>query len=275
MKILVLGLKLNTYQTMENTHIQRIERELSPLRDKLIHHELYKNINSTQDLRIFMQHHVYAVWDFMSLAKFLQRELTCVEVPWVPVKDVVSARMINEIICGEETDVDRNGAPVSHFELYLQAMQSAGASTSQVSDFIDHIRDGLNPLGVARALNVHESIYTFLEYTFRVINEGKLHEVAAAFTWGREDLIPDMFTSIVKDVNNREAGRLDDFIYYLERHIELDADEHGPMAMKMIEKLCGQDENKWADCLNAANSALQTRLDLWNGIVENMVAKVS
>ncbi len=260
---------------MENTQIQNIEKKLSPLREKLIQHELYKNINTTYDLRVFMQHHVYAVWDFMSLAKFLQQQLTCIKVPWVPVKDTATARMINEIVWGEETDIDRHGNPVSHFEMYLQAMKSAGANLSPITDFIDHVQGGLDPLAVARALDVDESIYKFLQYTFQVIDKGELHRVAAAFTWGREDLIPDMFTSIVKDINSRERERLDDFVYYLERHIELDADEHGPMAMKMIENLCGNDEQKWEDCLDAAYKALETRLVLWDGILESTAAKVS
>ena len=159
--------------------------------------------------------------------------------------------------------------------MYLQAMKSAGANTSPITDFITHIQEGLDPLAVARALDIDESIYKFLQYTFHVINQGELHKVAAVFTWGREDLIPDMFTSIVKDINSRERDRLDDFVYYLERHIELDADEHGPMAMKMIENLCGNDDKKWADCLEAAYKALETRLGLWDGILESTAAKVS
>ncbi|WPP52467.1 DUF3050 domain-containing protein [Catalinimonas niigatensis] len=228
-----------------NVHIARIENGLSPLKQQLIHHPLYQKIKSPQHLHIFMEQHVFAVWDFMSLLKFLQRELTCVQLPWLPSEHTAAARMINEIVLGEETDIDRQGQPSSHYQLYLKAMDQAGADTSQIKQLLSAVGKGQPVAQAARQQAISKEVQDFMEFTFQTLSRGKLHEVAAVFAWGREDLIPDMFTSLVKDIQQNQSAHLEDFIYYLERHIELDADEHGPLAMQMMEALCGDDQQKW------------------------------
>ena len=97
--------------------------------NNIAHHKLYSAI---EDMRVFMQYHVYAVWDFMSLLKSLQRNLTCVNVPWFPIGDADTRYLINEIVTGEESDVDQNGIRKSHFEMYLEAMDQCGADTSGI-----------------------------------------------------------------------------------------------------------------------------------------------
>lgn len=249
-----------------NVHITRIENGLSPLKQQLVSHPLYQKIKSPQHLHTFMEQHVFAVWDFMSLLKFLQRELTCVQLPWLPTQHTSAARMINEIVLGEETDVDRHGRPASHYQLYIQAMDQAGADYSSVKRLEAMLRQG-TPLAQAIAsLQLPKPVKAFMDFTFQTIDRGVVHEVAAVFTWGREDLIPDMFTSLVKDIQKNHHTNLEDFVYYLERHIELDADEHGPLAMKMMEDLCGGDQQKWNQCYKVAQKALKARIALWDGI---------
>lgn len=249
-----------------NVHITRIENGLLPLKQQLIHHPLYQKIRLPQHLHTFMEQHVFAVWDFMSLLKFLQRELTCVQIPWVPSPHTAAARMINEIVLGEETDVDRYGQPASHFQLYLQAMDQAGADSSQVRRLLSLVRKGTPIAQAAQQLTIPGEAKAFMDFTFQTIDRGKLHEVAAVFTWGREDLIPDMFTSLVKDIQHNQSANLENFIYYLERHIELDADEHGPLALQMMEALCEDDQQKWNQCYKIAQKALKARIALWDGI---------
>jgi len=217
-----------------------------------------------------MQSHVYAVWDFMSLLKSLQRALTCVTVPWLPTADPASRRLINEIVLGEESDL-YEGQPLSHFELYLRAMQSCGAETGPVLALTRILTDTLaiggsleEALAAALAAAPAEAA-AFVRATFAVLATGETHRIAAAFTFGREDLIPAMFSAFVRGLDAELPGRIAPFRYYLERHIEVDGEDHGPMAMQMIRQVC-RSEKEWAEATETACAALEARLALWDGI---------
>ncbi|GEQ84555.1 hypothetical protein ULMS_00630 [Patiriisocius marinistellae] len=235
--------------------------------NKLLNHPLYTLINTPKDLQIFMEHHVFAVWDFMSLLKALQSNLTCTSIPWVPVGNPNTRYLINEIVLAEETDLNQLGERQSHFEMYLDAMKKAGAKTSNVNELMDSITLGTEVFEAIENLEVQQSIKDFLRFTFSTIKEGKPHSIAAAFTFGREDLIPQLFTSIINEIQQHFPEKdLIDFKYYFDRHIELDGDEHGPMALKMIDELCGKDEIKWKEVEEISIAALNARILLWDGI---------
>ncbi len=247
-------------------YIKKLQEEIAPYREQLIHHELYANIDSIEAVRAFMQEHVFAVWDFMSLLKALQIGLTNTTLPWTPKGNPVSRRLINEIVFGEESDIDEVGEPMSHFEMYLAAMTQLGADTTQITTFVELINAGKSLDSALDEVKMEASTRDFVHFTFQQINTGKLHIIAAVFTFGREDLIPDMFIEIVKNIGSTTQTDITKLIYYLERHIEVDGGEHGPMALKMIHELCGDDSQKWDEAIEASKQALQHRIQLWNGI---------
>lgn len=222
------------------------------------------------EVRTFMESHVWAVWDFMSLVKQLQRELTCVELPWRPVGDAKVRRFINEIVLGEESDFDRHGNPASHFEMYLRAMNGVGASTSAISAFLEALQRGDELHASIDRFAPSEAVARFVHHTFDVVHSRKLHVLAAVFTFGREDLIPDMFTSLVRELSLSASVNLDDLRYYLERHIEVDGDEHGPIALKLVEATLAGDVQRKDEAMQAAIEALRLRKALWNDIQERM-----
>lgn len=213
-----------------------------------------------------MEAHVFAVWDFMSLVKKLQQDLTCTALPWTPSAYPEAGRLINEIVWGEETDINRHGQVQSHFEMYRDAMQNIGASTEKIDAFIDLIWSGVSLTEALNRVEVPAYVQNFLNFTFEIIQTNKTHLVAAVFTFGREDLIPDMFIEMVKTIQSEQSSELLDLVYYLERHIELDGDEHGPLAIQMIEKLCENDPSKIDEAIEAGCKALQMRIQLWDGI---------
>lgn len=251
-------------------HIEHIESKLADLRTNLNNHKLYEKLKTVDDIKIFMQHHVFAVWDFMSLLKALQRELTCTTVPWTPKSSPVVARFINEIVLGEETDENEHGEIKSHFEMYLEAMVELGATTNEIQNFVSNLNSVELVFERLEGLSIPESIKNFVRFTFEVIQTNQAHKIASAFTFGREDVIPDMFLEILKNADNSSSEKL---IYYLKRHIELDGDEHGPLSLKMIAELCGDDQQKWNETLEVAIRAIEIRIKLWDGVCEAISRK--
>lgn len=249
--------------------IDRLQAAVMPARRTVVQHPLYDMLDSRESITTFMEHHVFAVWDFMSLLKSLQRNLTCVEVPWVPTGPTASRRLINDIVLVEESD-QLGGGFTSHFELYIAGMTQAGADTAVIARFIEEIRSGNTVPTAVVAAQVPQPSAQFMTQTWGFINSGSVHCQAAAFAFGREDLIPDMFSRIV--TINQEVGGFDTFIDYLERHIEVDGEEHTPMAMQMLADLCGDDEQKWRECTNAVTQALNARTELWDGIAQSIDA---
>lgn len=252
----------------QNTAVEGLLGSLRPLRQRLVEHEIYSRIQTLDDLQVFMSHHVFAVWDFMSLLKALQRHCTCVTLPWVPEGNPVSRRLINEIVLGEESDEHSEGGYTSHFELYLAAMEQCGADKSRVEDFLACIRRGEGVHEALEAARVPGPARAFVNTTWRIIESGRPHSIAAAFAFGREELIPDMFRRLIADLRRRFPSQVDLYYNYLERHIHLDEETHTPMALRMLTALCEDDEGKWKEATYTARLALNTRITLWDGVAE-------
>ena len=240
---------------------------LDSLRVRLAHHELYSRLTSSRGIAIFMKHHVWAVWDFMSLVKALQRSLTCVDLPWRPTGDPEVRHLINDIVTGEESDVDRHGQRGSHFEFYLTAMKGVGASTRRIETFIELIGGGTPVSEALVEAGAPPASARFVNQTFDVIERGRIHEIASLFTYGREDIIPAMFIGVLDRLDVPAGVELADLRYYLERHVEVDGDHHGPLARRMVAMLCKGDAARLGEAVEAARLALEARLALWDAIV--------
>ena len=251
---------------MSQDFVQELQGQLQPYRQRMVEHSVYRRLDTLADLRVFMEHHVFAVWDFMSLLKALQRELTCVELPWVPKGNPATRRLINDIVLEEETDLDPEGQPTSHFELYLRAMREAGANTAPAQQLLAALAGGASVPEALAAAQAPASVREFVQHTFAVVAGGQPHAIASAFTFGREDVIPDMFRNLVDDLARRFPGQLDTFIYYLNRHIELDEDHHAPLAHQMVRDLCGTDATRWAEATEVARQGMAARVAFWDGI---------
>ena len=245
--------------------IDTIKKTIEPLRQEIINHKVYAAIKDIEDLKIFMQYHIYAVWDFMSLLKSLQNNLTCTSVPWFPIGSAETRHLINEIVVGEESDVDLNGIRKSHFELYLDAMKQCGADTLQIENFIEVLKNTGDFKSAYTTSNTPEEARKFVDYTFKIIDSKKAYLQAAIFTFGREDLIPGMFISLVNDIHKNFPEDISIFKYYLERHIEVDGDHHSHLALQMTSNLCGTDDQFWDEAEKATIESLKKRIELWDG----------
>jgi hypothetical protein len=246
--------------------------QLDALRAELLEHPLYADVVSVADLRRFMEDHVYAVWDFMSLLKRLQQDVTCTRVPWFPTDDARAARLINDIVIGEETDVDPDGSYVSHLELYRRAMGDVGASTLQFDTFCSLAQTGVPVEAAMARVAAPAHVRAFVAHTMTLANSGTTEEVLAAFFYGREDIIPEMFRRLVRTLSNGKHNdvRLRNFIYYIDRHIELDGDSHGPMGRELLEAVVANSPHRTELALRAACGSIKSRIDLWNGTLSKL-----
>ena len=241
---------------------------VEPLSKKLESHSVFRRLNTLDELRVFMEHHVFAVWDFMSLLKKLQQVYVPHGSPWVPNSNGNVVRFINEIIMEEESDqsFEKDGESyASHFEIYLEAMKEVGASTSVIEQFLNEVRSE----GIDNALTydlIPEPSREFMSYTFGLIERGKGHEVAASFAIGRESIVPLMFQRIL-DQTNITTEEAPVFHYYLERHAHLDGEHHGPMALRLLDDLCANDDQKENEVILEVESSLGARIKLWDGVL--------
>jgi len=238
---------------------------IGDFRARLEQHPVYAAVATIDDLRCFMQHHVYSVWDFMSLIKYLQATTAPTRVPWVPVGDGGVRRFINELVLEEESDQTQvDGEHASHFELYLRAMQEIGADTTAVERFVEVVAQR----GIDEALALPEvpaASRRFTGVTFDIIAADRPHEVAAALALGREHIIPAMFRSILARIGVT-ADDAPIFHFYLNRHIHLDEDFHAPLSLRLLANLCADDEQRLTEAVSAATRAVEARLTFWDGV---------
>jgi hypothetical protein len=224
-------------------------------------------VQTLDDLRVFMQHHVYSVWDFMSLIKYLQHQVAPARWPWVPGKDASVQRFINELVLEEETDVALPGEAghTSHLMLYLAAMREIGANAEIPARYVqivgEHGIDAALVAGLAPTPSAR-----FNRSTFDFIASGKPHTVAAALALGREHVIPSMFRAFLARMAVTEA-QAPSFHYYLNRHVHLDEDFHAPMSLRLLAALCAGDAARWREAEAAAEAAVVARLQFWDGVL--------
>lgn len=240
---------------------------IESLRVKLEAHPIYAAVQTPDDLRVFMQHHVYSVWDFMSLIKYLQNEVAPARWPWTPRGDASVARFINELVLEEESDIALPGRDghTSHFELYLEAMREVGADPEIPRRFVALVAD--RGMTAALAANLApEPSARFTRSTFDFLGSGRPHTVAAALALGREHVIPSMFRAFLARMSVTEA-QAPSFHYYLNRHVHLDEDFHAPLSLRLLASLCGDSAEKWQEAEAAAKAAVNARLHFWDGVL--------
>ena len=246
--------------------------QLCSLRAALFDHALYAQITSITALRNFMEDHVFAVWDFMSLLKRLQQDMTCIRVPWFPVRNSQAARLINDIVIGEETDVCPDGTYVSHLDLYLRAMSEIGVSTRQFDSFRSFVLAGAPVEAALARVAAPSHVQAFVTHTMALAHRGTTDEVLAAFFHGREDVIPEMFRRLLNTLYQAEHKdeRLRHFVYYIDRHIELDSDSHGPKGRALLDDLVATSSDRSRRALQAACSSIKARIELWDGTLSKL-----
>lgn len=252
------------------TTLDELRGELESLTKQATGHQVFKRLTSLENARVFMQHHVYCVWNFQSLLKRVQRDFTCQTTPWMPIGNPEARRLINEIVLEEESDMHPTLGALSHYELYRQAMEQAGCDVTVLDAFMTDMSETHDLMRTVRSSSIPSTVKEFLEQDFRVILHGNTHKVLALFTLCREEAVPSFFLPMVKTLNEGVGDRLELFVYYLNRHIEVDGDRHGPASRRMLDEACGDDDNMWREAYATAIENMTLRIGIWDGILKEI-----
>jgi len=149
-------------------------------------------------------------------------------------------------------------------------MKQSAADHSCIDSFVQTLKQTKNFQLSFDSAAVPHAAKQFVEHTFDIINSGKAHLQAAAFTFGREDLIPGMFHSIINDIDKKFPDSISIFKYYLERHIEVDGGHHSHLALEMTANLCCTDEQYWKEASDTTIQTLKSRIALWDGAYQEI-----
>ncbi len=244
--------------------------KIAALQERLRKHKLYEVLDSVEDIKTFMSLHVYAVWDYMSIVKSLQTIVSPPIIPWQRSKMPKACQAINAIVLSEESDLNMKGLPASHLDIYIEAMKAIKLSPIKAISNINLLCSSDDIFKTINTLFKNHRLSNFISFTFKLVQEGKPHKLASSLYFGRENLIPDLFTNIVSNISssNKTVGP---FLYYLNRHIELDGDQHSQMALNLLEELCGNNATKWKEAYTIAIRSLEARIDLWDLILEKVL----
>ena len=245
------------------------------LHARLEAHPLYARIQTEDHLRAFMRRHVFCVWDFQSLLKSLQQEFTCTRIPWVPTPDGEARRLVNELVLDEESDEGPDGRYYSHFEMYLEAMRRGGADTGPIDAVVKGVAAGESLDRLLHVADVPLPVAQFVRGTLSIAQSGSIPARVAAFAYGREDIIPQMFLQLVARLATQQPERWSWFRYYLDRHIHFDGERHGPMSRALLARLCGEDAAMWDEARHVAKACLESRIAMWDCIAEEIGGSVA
>ena len=245
--------------------IEDIKKELEPFHLRLDQHPINESIDLLEKLKVFMAHHIFSVWDFMNILKTLQLEFTCMSIPWRPVDYPELARFIHEIVLEEESD-DISGSITSHFSYYVHALSVIDPDNSIASSFLQDLESEKSYEDLIQASYIPKAAQEYLKANYQLIYQKPILEVAAVFAFGRELLIPRLFRHLLDQFKAFEHPEIKDFVLYLERHIDLDEDHHGPLAEKMVLSLMGSKKDI-ETVKRVAKNALEARVLFWDGIL--------
>jgi Protein of unknown function (DUF3050) len=266
------GIPQITEEDRNMLRIKHLTQKLSPLISEISHHPLYEQIHNIGQIRLFMEQHVFAVWDFMCLLKELHRRIVSTSAPWFPPKDSLSANLISNILVEEEGDITEDGSYDSHFGIYIRAMKEIDADTSAIEKLLTLLRGGMNINAALEQIPIHPTTKHFVQTTVSFFDQ-ELHEIAAAFVYGREGITSAMFIPLVKkiagEIEQRNGQQLGTLLYYCNRHIELDDEEHFPRALQMLANSIGDSETKLQQAEAAAVKALMARLNFLTAIQQS------
>ncbi len=245
--------------------VLEVENEISELRNQLQNHKLYNSLKSIDDIKVFMEYHVFAIWSFALLLNNLQINMTEVRTSSISLEKSTDSVLINETVLEEEIETNKVSQTQSHFEIYFDAMRQADARTNEINNFIKLIQFNNSVNYSLNKTNIDKRVADFVKFSFSVTKTNKPHLIASALIFGQEEVIPGMFIEILRNVDS-ENKFYNKLKYYLQGHIDLDIDKQRPLSIKIVSEICNNNQQKWDETITIAKQSLEKRIALWDAI---------
>jgi hypothetical protein len=113
-------------------------------------------------------------------------------------------------------------------------------------------------------LSPSEVVAKFVEYNIKTAITKPITDVVAIFYFGRENLIPQMFERFINQSSIKSTQYLK---YYLQRHIEIDSEDHGPKMLKLLNFVTNNNTQNIKNCINIGIDSIIKRTELWDNIL--------
>ena len=253
-------------------NLESNKEKLSDLKHKIITHPLFRSTLEPKHVCKFMESHIFAVWGFMSILKSLQKKIIPNNLPWIPNENTRNGliNFVNEIVLCEESDYVEGIGYISHYEIYLLAMRNMGAKSEQLNKLTSRITNKGYDEKYLDDLDISAQVKSFLKHDLEVSINGSLPEIIGAFTLGREKVIPNMFSYILPAIEKTSLSK--HLVTYLERHINIDGDRHGPLSMKLLKASCNKEQLNLA--YSSAIKSLELRLSVWDEVYREIKVEI-
>ena len=249
--------------------LEKNKKKFAILKKSLNSHILFHSRLDRQQLSLFMESHIYAVWGFMSLLKSLQKCVTPNDIPWIPNINTSNGLVsfINEIVSSEESERFSKNKYLSHFEIYLMAMKRLGASTIEINRLLNKCKKNTFSQKMIDDLSISPAAKKFLKHDIKISLSNSPPKIIGCFALSREKIIPDMFKYILNVIEPTDTNKI--LRKYLELHISIDSDRHGPLSKKLLNKICVSKKDK-IDAYYEANNSIRYRLKVWDSVAKEL-----
>ena len=172
----------------------------------------------------------------------------------------------NSGLCEESDEIDNIGY-ISHFEIYLLAMDKINADVSQINFLTKRLKSEEYDKNLINELSIYDEVKDFIKFDLDIALSGNLPKIVGSFTLGREKVIPNMFSYILACIEYNNSTK--NLLTYLKRHINIDGDRHGPLSIKLLDTICDSDE-AYELAYNSGITSLQLRLKVWDRIASEL-----
>ncbi len=251
---------------MMNPFIESFLQTVQPLRKQIVHHDIFQQLDSLEHLQLFMESHAFVVWEDLSIVRAFQKSKNKDFVPWALRENAAQMRSLYATLLLAEADLDMEGKPQNHLDLYIQAMEEVGANTSKIGLLMRYLEQGVPWVDAVSSLRINPRYKEGIIHLLRHLELAEAHHLYALFGFARLHQIPPLLEATALDLAEQHPEHVATFVYYLEQARQYMCLQEDVLMAQMLTEQCGQDKEKWDSCTRLVAEVLQWRIKVLDSI---------